>query len=157
MTALMETLIDFSDPLLWRAVACIIAAPLIWNILARLEYKTHLLTFLACGNKYLGCYCLAIWIFCFSSYRDFMFHSVVESQPTLDLISAPVASFCFAVFAGFGSILVMSSFYQLGITGTFLGDYFGILMSAKVEAFPFSVVSDPMYLGATLIFTGTTI
>lgn len=53
-----------------------------------------------------------------------------------------------------GNILVWSSTYQLGITGTFLGDYFGILMKAKVEGFPFNVTSHPMYEGATLIFLG---
>jgi phosphatidylethanolamine N-methyltransferase len=41
------------------------------------------------------------------------------------------------------------------VTGTFLGDYFGILMSARVEGFPFNVLRDPMYVGSTLCFAAT--
>jgi len=37
------------------------------------------------------------------------------------------------------------------------GDYFGILMEDKVTGFPFSVVSDPMYVGTTLNFLGSAI
>jgi len=37
----------------------------------------------------------------------------------------------------------------------FVGDYFGMLLSAKVTRFPFSVMNNPMYWGATLNFLGT--
>ena len=42
--------------------------------------------------------------------------------------------------------------YALGITGTYLGDYFGILMDAPVTSFPFNVTDAPMYHGSTLSF-----
>lgn len=45
--------------------------------------------------------------------------------------------------------------YALGVTGTYLGDYFGILMEKKVEGFPFNVTDAPMYWGSTLSFLGT--
>ena len=32
------------------------------------------------------------------------------------------------------------------------GDYFGILMDARVTGFPFNICSDPMYVGSTLNF-----
>lgn len=54
-----------------------------------------------------------------------------------------------------GQIFVLTSTYALGITGTFLGDYFGILMNHRVEGFPFNVLSDPMYVGSTLCFAAT--
>jgi hypothetical protein len=44
--------------------------------------------------------------------------------------------------------------WALGVTGTYLGDYFGILMDAKVEGFPFNVTSAPMYWGSTMSFLG---
>jgi len=53
-----------------------------------------------------------------------------------------------------GMVFVLSSFYRLGITGTFLGDYFGILMKEKVTGFPFIVLENPMYMGSTLAFLG---
>jgi phosphatidylethanolamine N-methyltransferase len=44
--------------------------------------------------------------------------------------------------------------WALGITGTYLGDYFGILMPAKVTSFPFNVTDAPMYYGSTMNFLG---
>lgn len=44
--------------------------------------------------------------------------------------------------------------WALGVTGTYLGDYFGILMDAKVEGFPFNVTGAPMYWGSTMSFLG---
>jgi len=53
-----------------------------------------------------------------------------------------------------GNALVLSSMYALGITGTYLGDYFGILMDEMVTGFPFNVSSSPMYTGSTMSFLG---
>lgn len=47
--------------------------------------------------------------------------------------------------------------WALGITGTYLGDYFGILMDEMVTGFPFNVCGSPMYYGSTLSFMGTAI
>jgi len=54
-----------------------------------------------------------------------------------------------------GHLFVISSTWALGITGTFLGDYFGILMDHRVEGFPFNVLRDPMYVGSTMCFAAT--
>lgn len=53
-----------------------------------------------------------------------------------------------------GNVLVISSTWALGITGTFLGDYFGILMDDIVTGFPFNVTDAPMYHGSTMSFLG---
>ena len=45
--------------------------------------------------------------------------------------------------------------WALGITGTYLGDYFGILMDDIVTGFPFNVTGSPMYWGSCLSFLGT--
>lgn len=58
-------------------------------------------------------------------------------------------------FFGIGTTLVLSSMWALGITGTYLGDYFGILMDAPVTSFPFNVTGAPMYWGSVLNFLGT--
>jgi phosphatidylethanolamine N-methyltransferase len=100
----------------------------------------------------------------------------LKEQPTYPLLQAPFDVIIPAILAGFGQLLVISSTWALGITGTFLGDYFGILMDnvgltffghldgedgmlilrhcvQKVNSFPFNWFSDPMYLGSTLTFT----
>ena len=56
-----------------------------------------------------------------------------------------------------GNTLVLSSYYRLGLTGTFLGDYFGILMDEPVTGFPFNVTGAPMYWGSTMSFLGSAI
>ncbi|KAF2667337.1 phospholipid methyltransferase [Microthyrium microscopicum] len=45
--------------------------------------------------------------------------------------------------------------WALGVTGTYLGDYFGMLMDDMVTGFPFNVSSCPMYLGSTMSFAAT--
>lgn len=42
--------------------------------------------------------------------------------------------------------------WKLGVTGTYLGDYFGILMDDMVTGFPFDFIPSPMYNGSTLCF-----
>jgi methylene-fatty-acyl-phospholipid synthase len=54
-----------------------------------------------------------------------------------------------------GNLFVISSTWQLGITGTFLGDYFGILMDDIVTGFPFNITNAPMYYGSTMSFLGS--
>jgi phosphatidylethanolamine N-methyltransferase len=47
--------------------------------------------------------------------------------------------------------------WALGLTGTYLGDYFGILMDDMVTGFPFNVSGCPMYLGSSLSFLATSL
>lgn len=106
--------------------------------------------------RYLACYALTIWIFSFSSYRDYLIRSTIQQQPQVsvsDAYAPAVQVLAVALFA-LGQVFVLSSFYKLGITGTFLGDYCGILMSAPVTSFPFNVLDNPMYVGSTLSFVG---
>lgn len=56
---------------------------------------------------------------------------------------------------GLGNVLVLSSMWALGVTGTYLGDYFGIYMDKMVTSFPFNVTVSPMYYGSTMSFLGT--
>lgn len=69
---------------------------------------------------------------------------VLMNVPLIDA----VAFLCLAV----GSVLVFSSMWKLGVTGTYLGDHFGFLMKARITSFPFNVAEHPMYYGSTLCF-----
>jgi phosphatidylethanolamine/phosphatidyl-N-methylethanolamine N-methyltransferase len=144
--------INLRDLALSRAIVVIAAAPLIWNFVAQAEYRTRVVSRIL--GKWVGAYVFALWIFCFSLYRDLLFLAALQSQPP----SAVMLGVKFAVggvaMYTVGFVLVASSMLRLGITGTYLGDYFGILMDAKVEAFPFNMFDNPMYDGATLCFLG---
>lgn len=150
---LSKAIIDFQDSNLHYTCCIIVLCPLIWNILARLCYicipkKT------AKSIRYIMCYLLTIWIFSFSSYRDYLIRQTIENQPKFNLLEdyANLLKFVAIVIFIIGQIFVLSSFYKLGITGTFLGDYCGILMDAPVKTFPFDILNNPMYVGSSLSF-----
>ena len=106
----------------------------------------------AFGSPYRGCYALAVAIFSLGIFRDYLYTEALSEQPfTPEIYYPTVGAALFAV----GNVLVLSSMWALGVTGTYLGDYFGILMENKVEGFPFNVTGAPMYWGSTCSFLGT--
>jgi methylene-fatty-acyl-phospholipid synthase len=121
------------------------------------EYHSKILTKLAGGNSRLGCYGLAVTIFSLGIVRDILYEKALRDQPAWSFfiknadIIKPLAIASFGV----GNVLVLSSMWALGVTGTYLGDYFGILMDDIVTGFPFNVTNNPMYYGSTLSFLGT--
>ncbi|KAL1926127.1 hypothetical protein VTP01DRAFT_6164 [Rhizomucor pusillus] len=151
----MSELIDFSQPTLYYALANILFNPLFWNTVARAEYRSHVLTKLAGGNPYRGCYALAVTIFSIGIIRDYLYNSALEYQPTHPFLESLLFQVAAAVLFVVGSVLVLSSMWALGVTGTYLGDYFGILMDERVTGFPFNVCENPMYIGSTLNFLAT--
>jgi len=147
-----EDIIDVNQPSLYISLACIAFNPTFWNLVARNEYRNKTITKLFRGNAYYGCYALAITIFGLGLLRDTLYRHALFSQPESSLIPQNIATpLAIALFA-IGQTLVLSSTLALGITGTFLGDYFGILMNHRVEGFPFNILSDPMYDGSTMCF-----
>jgi phosphatidylethanolamine N-methyltransferase len=119
------------------------------------EYHNKLITKLFGGNSRLGCYGLAVAIFSLGILRDHLYESALRSQPTHPLLQTPLAVYASLALIVIGNILVLSSMWALGITGTYLGDYFGILMDDRVTSFPFNVTDAPMYYGSTMSFLGT--
>jgi len=85
------------------------------------------------------------------------FHKAIADQPHAQILSEPLNVIVPPVLVGLGQLFVITSTWQLGITGTFLGDYFGILMDHRVEGFPFNVLRDPMYVGSTMSFVGASL
>jgi phosphatidylethanolamine N-methyltransferase len=83
------------------------------------------------------------------------YHRALEEQPRIPMLPEPYATFVPIVMFLVGQTFVITSTWALGITGTFLGDYFGILMDHRVEGFPFNILRDPMYVGSTMCFAAT--
>ncbi|KAI9827567.1 MAG: Phosphatidyl-N-methylethanolamine N-methyltransferase [Thelocarpon impressellum] len=120
-----------------------------------LKYHNKILSRLAGGNRLYACYGLALTIFSLGLFRDFLYERALRAQPSHPLLSSPEASYVAYALLAAGNTLVVSSMWALGLTGTYLGDYFGILMDAPVTSFPFSITGAPMYYGSTLSFLGT--
>ncbi|EON61510.1 methylene-fatty-acyl-phospholipid synthase [Coniosporium apollinis CBS 100218] len=151
----MAGLVDFSQPSLWLSAASIGFNPTFWNIAARQEYHNKVITKLFRGNSLYGCYALAVTIFTLGIIRDAIYERALRHQPTHPALLAPWITAASIGLIASGNILVLTSMYALGITGTYLGDYFGILMDEMVTGFPFNVTSSPMYDGSALSFLGT--
>ncbi|KAI8890839.1 phospholipid methyltransferase [Backusella circina FSU 941] len=151
----MSDLIDFTQPSLYYTLAHVLFNPIFWNTVARAEYNKKVLTKLAGGNRYLGCYGLAVTIFSLGITRDLLYHSALEAQPTSAALDNSLVQLVAVGLFLTGNILVLSSMWALGVTGTYLGDYFGILMSERVTGFPFNVCDNPMYIGSTCTFLAT--
>ena len=121
------------------------------------EYHHKILTRAAGGNPRLGCYLLAVTIFGLGIFRDLLYERALRNQPSSALLHSLPADLIAYSLLVIGNTLVLSSMWALGITGTYLGDYFGILMDEPVTSFPFNITSAPMYYGSTLSFLGTAI
>merc|ERR1711939_466569 len=148
--------IDWAIPSLTTAACAIAFNPIYWNIVAAAEYRTHFLTKIF-RNPYYGCYFLAFTIFSLGILRDHLFNAALDEQPVYPPVHMPRTG---AVAFIIGQTLVLSSMWALGVTGTYLGDYFGILMDDMVEGFPFNLwwaFGSPMYTGSTLCFLGTSL
>lgn len=150
----LSSLIDFSKSSLTFALISITFNPTAWNIVARNEYRNKSITRVFGGNARYGCYFLAVLIFSFGILRDSLYHLAIEDQPRQAILPEPFATFVPIALIASGQLFVLTSTWALGITGTFLGDYFGILMDYRVEGFPFNLLNDPMYVGSTMCFAG---
>ncbi|KIJ13279.1 hypothetical protein PAXINDRAFT_170558 [Paxillus involutus ATCC 200175] len=151
----VSSIVNTSATSLYISLFAISFNPTAWNIVARNEYKNRTITRTFGGNARYGCYFLAAMIFSFGMLRDHLYQRALADQPRVPLLPEPYATLVPVIMFALGQIFVVTSTYALGITGTFLGDYFGILMDHRVEGFPFNVLRDPMYVGSTLCFTAT--
>lgn len=107
------------------------------------------------GLSRTACYALAVTIFSLGLVRDFIYKMAIQDQPSHPLLLTPYSQAAAYTLLLCGNILVISSTWALGITGTFLGDYFGILMDEMVTGFPFNICGAPMYWGSTMSFLGS--
>lgn len=147
-------LADFSQKSFWIAAGSIVFNPLFWNFVAQNEYRNKTITKLVGNRPYYGCYLLGASIFLLGILRDHLYNQALAKQPINGYLALPFVKYFGGLLILAGQVLVISSMYALGVTGTYLGDYFGILMPHIVTGFPFNLVSDPMYFGSSLSFIG---
>lgn len=94
-------------------------------------------------------------IFTLGLVRDTLYERALRAQPSHALLLGFLPQALAVGLVASGNVLVLSSMWALGVTGTYLGDYFGILMDDIVTGFPFNVTGSPMYWGSTMSFLGT--
>ncbi|XP_047464095.1 phosphatidylethanolamine N-methyltransferase [Mugil cephalus] len=145
--------INVCDPSFCVAVIAIVFNPLFWNLVARWEHRTRRLSGLF-GSPRLACYCLGFVIILLNVYRSHSMTVAMKAQARWEMMDRTIVFYTGIALMAIGSLLVVSSFFALGFTGTFLGDYFGILMDEKVTGFPFSITENPMYWGSTANYLG---
>ncbi|XP_069590795.1 phosphatidylethanolamine N-methyltransferase isoform X2 [Ranitomeya imitator] len=145
--------VDLTDYNFLLAVACIIFNPLFWNVVARWEYHTHALSRIF-GSPYAACYILGALIIFLAVFRSHCFTEAISSQPHSWFLKRPEFYYLGVALVACGFALVITSFLALGFVGTYLGDYFGILMEEKVTGFPFNIMENPMYWGSTANYLG---
>lgn len=145
--------INLHDSSFFVAVIAIIFNPFFWNVVARWEHRTRGLSRLF-GSPYVACYCLGFVIILLNVYRSHSMTVAMKAQARWGVLERTDV-FCAGVaLMVLGTVLVVSSFIALGFIGTFLGDYFGILMDEKVTGFPFNITENPMYWGSTANYLG---
>ncbi|XP_069338000.1 phosphatidylethanolamine N-methyltransferase isoform X3 [Eulemur rufifrons] len=145
--------VDPSDSSFVAAVLAIVFNPLYWNVVARWEHRTRKLS-RAFHSPHLACYALGGSILLLNFLRSHCFTQAMLHQPLAEGLDHPAAYGLGLALLGVGSMFVLSSFFALGFTGTFLGDYFGILKEARVTTFPFNILDNPMYWGSTANYLG---
>ncbi|QPG75166.1 hypothetical protein FOA43_002513 [Brettanomyces nanus] len=146
--------IDFNNKAFQKAIFFIIFNPLYWNFGARLEHKTKFLSKLAFGSKKSAVYIFSATVFSLGIMRDNIYRDAILEQATSPFLDTPFFKGLGIACFGFGSVLVASSMYKLGIVGTYLGDHFGFLKNERITDFPFNLVDNPMYDGSSLSFLG---
>lgn len=85
------------------------------------EFKHHTITHLF-GGPYAGCHALAVSIFLLGILRDHMYKLALRDQPSVSFLEYGEFKMLAILLFSAGSILVVSSMYALGVTGTYLGD-----------------------------------
>lgn len=88
------------------------------------EYRNKVLTRLAFNNPRWGCYALAVTIFSLGILRDHLYQRALAEQPKLPLLHYTEFKLLAIVLFAIGGTLVVTSMWALGVTGTYLGDYF---------------------------------
>ncbi|XP_029694482.1 phosphatidylethanolamine N-methyltransferase isoform X3 [Takifugu rubripes] len=145
--------INFYDTSFCVALIAIIFNPFFWNLVARWEHRTRRLSGLF-GSPFLACYCLGFIIILLNVLRSHSMTVAMKAQPRWEAMDRMDVFYVGTALIIVGTVLVVSSFLALGFTGTFLGDYFGILLDEKVTVFPFNIMENPMYWGSTANYLG---
>lgn len=141
--------IDLSDQAFARAIVATALPPLVWNIIGPFEYHTRLISKIT-SKPIIGVYLSGLLIATLSIYRSALFMAAINTQARMDEMDTPWFHALSGFILIFGLAMFLGAYYRLGITGTYLGDYFGLFREKRITAFPFNVLNNPMYDGSSM-------
>lgn len=131
------------------ALIATVLPPLVWNLIGPFEYYTRGVSMIV-RKPIIGVYLSGAIIATLAVLRSALFTAAMRDQPALDALDTPLINAIAGAVFVFGLVLFVGAYYRLGISGTYLGDYFGIFRDERITAFPFNVMDNPMYDGSSI-------
>jgi phosphatidylethanolamine N-methyltransferase len=152
---IFNNLINFSENNLWIAIAYIFLNLLSWLIIPHMEFKYKILSRLLKGQNDRAADFVAYFMIYIGTIRNYYMDEAIKNNIIFDLgaINYPCYLLGGILFA-LGSVLVVASFYRLGLRGLYFGDHFGFFFKEKVTAFPYDRFESPQYVGTCMIHVG---
>jgi phosphatidylethanolamine N-methyltransferase len=158
MDTLKSTLtknIDFSEPNFVIALQYSLICFLGWVILPHLQFEYKLLSKLTGGDQGKASDFLTYFLIYTGTMRNQAINEAISRNSTLNYgvweIPVQILSYILIIF---GTVLVIMSFYRLGLRGMYFGDHFGFLFKEKITQFPYNYFPNAQYVGTTSMFIG---
>jgi phosphatidylethanolamine/phosphatidyl-N-methylethanolamine N-methyltransferase len=129
-----------------------------WILLPHLEFKYKLLSRFTNGDQGKACDFLSFLLIQTGALRNLTFNEAVNENIKISYgyLDIPLEILGFIMMAA-GGLLILITFYRMGIRGMYFGDHFGFLFTEKITAFPFNYLDNPQYVGTTTFFLGSSI
>ena len=149
--------IDLTDSRVWYAIVYIFLNLLAWLVIPYLEFNYKFFSKLLKGEHEKAADFVAYFMIYLGTMRNYYMQHAIYHNHRLDLGRLNYPLFLIGLFSlGFGALLILTSFYRLGIRGLYFGDHFGIQKKEKITTFPFDIFVCPQYVGALLFQFGIT-
>ncbi len=153
--SLLFDYIDYTETNFLQAVGYSFLCFLLWILLPHLQFKYKLLSKLTVGDEGKACDFLAYFLIYTGTIRNHAINEMINKNKTISYgnLEIPIQILSYSMMV-FGLILVVFSFYRLGLRGMYFGDHFGFLFKEKITSFPYNHFPNAQYVGTTWFFVG---
>lgn len=147
--------IDFTETNFLQAMGYSVLCFLLWVLMPHLQFKYKLLSKITGGDEGKACDFLAYFLIYTGTIRNHAINEMINKNKTISYgnFEIPMQILSYAMMA-FGLVLVVFSFYRLGLRGMYFGDHFGFLFKEKIVSFPYNYFPNAQYVGTTWFFIG---
>ena len=147
--------INFREPKFLETLAYSFLCFALWVILPHLQFKYRLLSRFTGGDEGKACDFLAYFLIYIGTLRNHAFNEAVNNNIHMNYgdweVPIQILSYLSMIY---GLLLVVFSFYRLGMRNMYFGDHFGFLFKERITSFPYNHVENPQYIGTTTFFLG---